>query len=409
MPNIYSNFYNIDFQKDINLPEDNITLLSKINNEINNAPSLNIVKNSKLLEETTQETLKFSHDKESFVIFGTGGSNLGAKALINLKQGKEKKKIIFCDNIDPIKFKNIIDKIDIVKTGFIIISKSGSTPETLSQFGSLIELCDQKNISKIFFKNSLIITEDKNSPLFAISNAHQCKILIHEANIGGRYSVFSNVGMVPSIIAGLNVKLIHDGALDIISKGDDYSQYFKIAQYFRFQRMNPNLSNNIIFTYSDALYNFGKWYLQLWAESIGKNGRGITPIHAIGTTDQHSQLQLYLDGPRDKFFNFITTDHVGKGLKIHNKTMINYDIKYLNNKTMGDLMQAEQQATIDTFKLNNFSMREICIPVIDEFSMGQIMASSIIETIATCIYFGANPFDQPAVEQGKKLTKKYLI
>ena len=200
----------------------------------------------------------------------------------------------------------------------------------------------------------MIITEDKNSPLFAISNAHQCKILIHEANIGGRYSVFSNVGMVPSIIAGLNVKLIHDGALDIISKGDDYSQYLKIAQYFRFQRMNPNLSNNIIFTYSDALYNFGKWYLQLWAESIGKNGRGITPIHAIGTTDQHSQLQLYLDGPKDKFFTFVTTNHKGKGLSLHRKTMEENHINYLADKKMGDLMQAEQQATIDTFKNNNF-------------------------------------------------------
>ena len=106
-------------------------------------------------------------------------------------------------------------------------------------------------------------------------------------------------------------------------------------------------------TYSDALFNFGKWYLQLWAESIGKKNKGITAIHAVGTTDQHSQLQLYLDGPKDKFFTFVTTNHSSKGFKLHDKTMKENDVKYIVGKTMGDLMQAEQKATIDTFKLNN--------------------------------------------------------
>ena len=161
-------------------------------------------------------------------------------------------------------------------------------------------------------------------------------------------------------------------------------------------------------TYSDALYYFGKWYLQLWAESLGKNKKGITAIHAVGTTDQHSQLQLYLDGPKDKFFTFITTNHSNQGLKLHSSTMKEHGVNYLVNKTMGDLMQAEQQATMDTFKKNNFAYREINLPIIDEFSIGQLMAMSIIETVATCLYFEVDPFDQPAVEQGKKLTKQYL-
>ena len=109
-------------------------------------------------------------------------------------------------------------------------------------------------------------------------------------------------------------------------------------------------------TYSDSLYFFGKWYLQLWAESIGKN-KGITAIHSVGTTDQHSQLQLYLDGPKDKYFTFITTDHSNKGMKINNEIFKNTSINYFQDKTMGDLMQAEQLATIETFKLNNFSFR----------------------------------------------------
>ena len=408
MHNIFSNFYNIDFKNDVILPNNNDIIISKIKEEIENTKSLNIVKNSKLLKNTINTTLAFSEGKKNFVVFGTGGSNLGAKALIDIKLGNEKKNIIFCDNIDPIKFKNIVDKISIANTGFIIISKSGSTPETLSQFSSIIEIAEQNSLTKTLYKNSLVITEKKESPLYKLSQENYCTILNHEKEIGGRFSVFSNVGMVPAIIAGLDVEQIHAGVLDILNN-NNYIECIKLAQYFRYQKNNPILSNNVIFTYSDSLIHFGKWYLQLWAESIGKDGKGVTPIHAIGTTDQHSQLQLYLDGPRDKFFNFITTEHKNKGLKINSKIMQEYKIDYLVNKSMGDLMHAEQEATLDTFKQNNFAIRRLFIPEINEFSIGQLMSLSIIETIATCIYYEVNPFNQPAVEFGKNLTKRYLI
>ena len=253
----------------------------------------------------------------------------------------------------------------------------------------------------------MIVTEDKTSPLSQIAHANKCMILKHEKNIGGRYSIFSNVGMIPAIIAGLNVNQIHAGALSVIESQESKPNY-KIAQFFRHQNSHYSLTNSVILTYSDALYFFGKWYLQLWAESLGKNKKGITAIHAIGTTDQHSQLQLYLDGPQDKFFTFITTNHDNQGLKLHSSTMKECGADYLANKTMGDLMQAEQQATMDTFKQNNFAYREINLPIIDEFSIGQLMAMSIIETVATCLYFEVDPFNQPAVEQGKALTKRYL-
>ena len=149
--------------------------------------------------------------------------------------------------------------------------------------------------------------------------------------------------------------------------------------------------------------------MQLWAESIGKDDKGITPIHAVGTTDQHSQLQLYLEGPKDKFFSFITTNHSKLGLKIHEETLKSHkNSSYLAGKFMGDLMQAEQQATMDTFKQNGLAFREIKLHKIDEFSLGQIMTLSMLETVATCYFLSVNPFDQPAVEQGKILTKKYL-
>ena len=401
-----TNFTNINFDKDINLPVDIDNFNKHIKMICNQLPALNIVKDSQLLQYTIQQTKIFRKNKKNFVVFGTGGSNLGARALINTSIDHPKN-ILFFDNIDPLFFKNEIMSLDIESTGFIVISKSGTTPETLSQFGSIINIANEKNILELFYNNTLVITEFKDSPLYNIAKKNNCYLLAHEIEIGGRYSIFSNVGMIPAILAGLDVKKIHQGALRIIEK-NDFTNPLKFAQIFKFSSSN-NFLSNVMMTYSDGLNYFGKWYLQLWSESIGKKNRGITALHAIGTTDQHSQLQLYLDGPKDKFFTFIKSNYKNKGLKINSEIMKAESVNYLVNKTMGDLMHAEQEATIDTFKSNNFKFREIVIDKINEESMGSLMAESIIETIAACIYFDVNPFDQPAVEQGKILTKKYLI
>ena len=404
---IKTSYYNVDFNNDIVLQENSNEIENNIKETLNNLPALNILHNNNLLNATIEQTTSFAKNKNFFLVLGTGGSNLGARALINAFQGNKKNEIIFFDNIDPINFENSINKIDLTRTGFIIISKSGSTPETLSQFSCLIEIFDQKNCLDMLFNNSLVITEDQDSPLAKIANLNKCNLMNHEKNIGGRYSIFSNVGMVPSIIAGLDVKKIHKGALEELNKQSE-NNFLKIAQFFRYQTINHNIKSSVIMTYSDSLFFFGKWYLQLWSESLGKNNKGITPIHAVGTVDQHSQLQLFLDGPKDKFFTFVTTEHASKGLKLHSQTMEINDLKFLSNKTMGDLMQAEQQATIDTFKNNNLSFREIKLHQIDEMYIGRLIAFSIMETVATCLYFEVNPFNQPAVEQGKILTKEYL-
>ena len=180
----------------------------------------------------------------------------------------------------------------------------------------------------------------------------------------------------------------------------------RIAIYLQsFQSINLN----VLMTYSDALYFFGKWYLQLWAESIGKDKKGITPIHSIGTTDQHSQLQLYLDGPKDKFFSLITTDHRGQGLKMNEKILKENNVDFLAGKTMGDLMYAEQQATLKILIENKLPIREIYCKIINEYTLGQLLAYFMMETIAACYLIGVDPFNQPAVEQGKKLTRDYLL
>ncbi len=398
-------FTNINFEDEVQLDLNINDLNFKIKNVCNNLPALNIAKNSELLNLTIEKTESFKQHKAKFVVFGTGGSNLGARALINILVDQPDN-ILFFDNIDPLFFQSQILKLDFAITGFIVISKSGTTPETLSQLGTIVNIANEKNILNTLYNNMMFITEFKDSPLFNIAKKNNCLLLEHQDDIGGRYSVFSNVGMVPAIIAGLNVKKIHEGVVKVLNK-NDFNNAFKFAQMFKYSVAN-NFSSSVLMTYSDGLNYFGKWYLQLWAESIGKQNRGVTALHATGTTDQHSQLQLYLDGPKDKFFTIINSNYKNKGLLIDSQLMKDESIDYLVNKKMGDLMHAEQDATIDTFKLNGFKFREIFIESIDEENIGMLMANSIIETIAACIYFDVNPFDQPAVEQGKVLTKKYL-
>ena len=260
-------FTNINFEDEIQ-PDLNINELNfKIKNVCNNLPALNIAKNSKLLNLTIEKTESFKQDKKKFVVFGTGGSNLGARALINILVDQPDN-ILFFDNIDPLFFQRQILKLDFATTGFIVISKSGTTPETLSQLGTIVNIANEKNILNTLYKNMMVITEFKDSALFNIAKKNNCLLLEHQDDIGGRYSVFSNVGMVPAIIAGLNVKKIHEGVVKLLNK-NDFNNAFKFAQIFKYSVSN-NFSSSVLMTYSDGLNYFGKWYLQLWAESIGK-------------------------------------------------------------------------------------------------------------------------------------------
>ncbi len=395
------NYFNSDFEN----IKDKILYDKKILEIIENLPALNIIFDTKLLNDTKKIVKKFEEKKQKFVLFGTGGSNLGARALYNFNNNN-KVDIEFYDNVDPITFEKFFQNINFEKTGFIIISKSGNTPETLAQFSTLYQFALQTNNIDKLLSNILIITQFKDSALYKIAKENNCLILEHSNKIGGRFSIFSNVGIVPAILSGININDLYSGAAEVINNTEKFS--VKNLGTFLSAKENNKYKSHVIMTYSDQLQFFGKWYLQLWAESIGKKNKGITPIHSIGTTDQHSQLQLYLDGPNDKFYTFITTDHAKKGPILNNEIFKNTEINYFENKKMGDLMSAEQRATVETFKLNKFSFREIFLPKIDEKNMGRLLSLCIIETIASCIYFDVNPFDQPAVEQGKILTKKFL-
>lgn len=365
-----------------------------------NLPLFSISENSKNIDLIKRVSQEIKDNFESLVILGTGGSTLGGQCLAGIKPDTDIP-ILFMDNVDQHSFDCMFKKIRPEKSGFLVISKSGTTMETLSQFGYCLKTLQEKNI-KNYEKNFLIITEKKDSPLRKIGESLGIKILEHEEKIGGRFSAFTNVGLIPACVAGLDINALCKGALiNLKSMEPVKGAALNIAM------MEKNISSTVLMPYVDRLINFTKWHRQIWAESLGKNGKGTTPIDAIGTIDQHSQMQLYLDGPKDKMFTFIKLNKKSKGQKLQ-FPVENKELAYLNGKTLEDVMNTSCQATITTLIKNNLPVRIIEIDNMAEETLGGLMMHFISETVITAELLGINPFDQPAVEEGKILARALL-
>ena len=346
---------------------------------------------------------KWCQDFKTLVVLGTGGSSLGAQTLCALKQSvfhqTSSCRILFMDNIDPHTFESLFSSLDFQKTGFLAISKSGTTAETLCQLLTVLPRYTLPEVKKHIF----ILTEPKLSPLRQIAEQYGLECFDHPMGVGGRFSVFANVGLLPSAIAGIDIKQVRQGACQVL----DNPHFALEGAVLAVMAAYRGYSQNVLMPYIDRLYYFTFWFRQLWAESLGKKGQGTTPLNALGTVDQHSQLQLYLDGPRDKFFTLICTNVQQKGMKVEIPQGIK-DLDYFSQKTMGDLMIAEQRATAETLMNRKCPTRIFSIPELNEEVMGELLMYYMLETMIAAKLLNINAFDQPAVEEGKILTHTYL-
>ncbi len=365
-------------------------------------------KNYNEIFSTVNKLKKF----DNVIFLGTGGSSLGGKTLVSLVTNFflniSKPKIYFIENVDSSSILGLLKNINLDRTACVVISKSGETIETISQFFLILNQFEKKKIS--IKKKFFVITEDKESSLKDIQEEKKLYFLNHPDSIGGRFSVFSVVGLLPASLVNFNIKKFCSGAKDFLSEiehGKKFDYFFlPIFNLIKLYEKGVNMS--IIMPYSDSLQNLSFWYRQLWAESIGKDGKGITPINSLGTVDQHSQLQLYLDGPRDKFFTIIGERKRKKGAKIDCRYSKNKTYTNLHKKSLDTLLEAEMMATIQTIKNKNLPIRVLILKSLNEKQMGSLMMFFFIETIFSCFLLDLNPFDQPAVEEGKKLTKELL-
>jgi len=365
--------------------------------ENNKIPMLESYEKSYEFDFSTKTVKKFSKYK-NIIIIGMGGSILGAKSIYSFFKKEIKKDVFFFDNLDldlNLKYKKIKN---LKNSCFVIVSKSGNTMETIVNLGMIFS----KNL---LIKKLIIITEATDNALMTLANKYHAEVIEHKNFIGGRYSVLSETGMFPAALMGLNLMKFKNLKKLIKNKNFTSSLIQNVASIYTLNLRKMN--NSVIINYDSSLNELGYWYQQLVAESLGKKGKGINPMLSFGPKDHHSLLQLYLDGPKDKFFTFFNSDKKESKFKI-DKNIITKSMKFLKNKNLEFIVKAQCNATKNIFKLKKIPFRQITFRKKNENELGEIFTFFVLETILLSRLMNINPFNQPAVEQVKFRTKKFL-
>ncbi len=398
------NSKNISFER--NFPKHKFKSKKNINKKFI-SDSLKNVKNTPLKKDTFdlfKKNFKLNLDLtelnkyrkyQRIIIIGMGGSILGAQAAYNFLNKKIKKKIIFINNLDT-DFINEVNKIKNLKNSlFLLISKSGNTIEILSIIDSL------KSNAQFNKTNTLIITENKRSQLNLFAQKSKIKVIFHRSYIGGRFSIFSETGLVPCYLMGINVNKLKKNILYYLQKGNSSltNNLLNLANIYSSRK----IKSLILLNYCSGLEHFLLWCQQLIAESLGKNGKGIIPIVSLAPRDHHSLLQLYLDGPQDKFYYIFSNQKNKKNKKVSN---FFYDI--LKKSNVSQIIKSQNRAMISLLKSKKSPFLSLDLKERNEETLGELFSYFIIETIILAKSLKINPFNQPAVEKLKILTKKNL-
>lgn len=348
-------------------------------------------------------------DCDKILVFGTGGSSLGGKCLVNFQANitGETPRVIFMENADSLSFQNVLNKCNPARTGIIAISKSGRTTETLV---TLLSLCEMwKNFD---YKNKAIaITErSEDNDLINIANSLKMEVVEHNPKIGGRFSVFSVVGLLPALLGNVDIDTFTKAAQKIFNEVKENARCQTFSEAYEMYNevfKDGVINQHVIMPYSDMLEDYTKWVVQLISESLGKSENfGITPIRAIGTVDQHSMLQLFLGGPTNKFFTIIVVKNNYPTTSI-NSTISGKVIKHLKGHKINELMYAHAKATIKVLKAKA-PVRVLEYDKLNISTIAELMAKSFIEILVIAKLANINPFDQPAVEESKRLAIQYL-
>jgi glucose-6-phosphate isomerase len=348
------------------------------------------------------------------LVLGTGGSSLGGRALCARAAPHKGPRVHFLENVDPWRFGPVFDRIDLERTGVIAVSKSGGTSETLMQFLACLtrfrESVGEEGIAHRF----TIISEPTDNPLRRLANDFGIHGLDHDPNIGGRFSVLSLVGLLPAAIAGVDIGAVRDGASAVLESALAAKDPRKSAPALGAAvsialAREKDIASTVFLAYADALHETALWFRQLWAESLGKQGKGTTPLNAVGTVDQHSQLQLWLDGPADKMFTVVTAPSQGQGDRTDPQMLLDIpELGWLSGRTVGDLLDAHARGTADALAARGRPVRAMRLDAMDEGSLGALMMHFMLETIVAAHILGVDPFDQPAVEEGKVRARRYM-
>ncbi|MDD3592209.1 MAG: glucose-6-phosphate isomerase [Sulfurovum sp.] len=354
----------------------------------------------------------FLENIETVVVIGIGGSSLGAKAVDSMLKHKKKRrrKLLFFENFDPLTVIETMGQCHKEHSLFICISKSGGTIETISTFKTILNhfaIGSEREDSK-----RLMVITDKGSPLSRFAQKYNIKEFHLPMNVVGRFSVLSAVGIIPLYLAGYDVHALLDGAeayKTIFFEGKSKEILQKACFMFK---NRDRYTMNLLFVYANALEDFAKWYVQLWAESLGKidakgEKAGLTPIGLTGSADQHSFLQLILEGPENKTVTFLTVEDFENDLSIPPMTLPYIEeTDFMNGRGFGELINAQCDATMESIANNNIPTDKITLPKLNEKYCGALIIYFEILTSLVGAMSEVNTYDQPGVELGKMILKE---
>lgn len=427
---VVGNDNGLDIQGEFTAYQDKISEIIKNLNQCKDKPNqwlqwMNLGYNEETLWYVKEYAAMVKGRFENVLVLGIGGSALGGMAmteallkpywnLLSEEQRDGMPRIFFLDNIDPDTMTGLLDFLDLSKTLVNVITKSGSTAETMSQF-MIVKDRLEKELGDNYRYNIVATTDKRTGILRQIAEQEGYKTFVVPDDVGGRFSVFSAVGLLPMALVGIDIDAVVNGIkdMDLALKNTDIKENIAaqnaLIHYLMDTKKGKNMS--VMMPYSSRLKYVSDWYVQLWAESLGKNKDnegndvhvGPTPIKALGATDQHSQIQLYNEGPNNKIINFIRVENFDNVLEIPN--IFEYTgINYLAGKTVNRLMNAEADSTRVALADYERPTVTISIPKVDAYNLGQLLYMFEVQTAIAGALYNINTFNQPGVEQAKNYT-----
>jgi glucose-6-phosphate isomerase len=389
-------------------------------------PHLRIPEETADIAEAEAAYAKLAQGARTVIFFGTGGSSLGGQALAQLggwhipgtadAAQMQRPRTRFYDNLDGHTLASALQSLpDLAAVRFIVISKSGGTPETLVQALAALAAVKAAGLEARIPDLFLGVTEPKVpgkvNGLRTLFEQHGIACLDHHTGIGGRFSVLTNVGLLAAIARGLDARAVRAGARSVVEalmaarepRGFLPAEGAAVAVGLARER---GIRAEVMMPYSDRLARFAAWFAQLWAESLGKGGQGIAPIACLGPVDQHSQLQLFMDGPHEHLITVVRTPTAGTGPRMDADLANAAALGYLAGRTAGDLVAAQSHAVPEALAQAGRPVRTLDLACLDEASLGALMMHMMLETILAAALMGVDPFDQPAVELAKVITRE---
>ena len=363
-----------------------------------------------LLEQSLAAYEKHKN-KKVFIHIGIGGSALGPEMILRALAPEKMNQFIFLNNIDPDDTNARLQNIKMKDAVVFVVSKSGTTAETVASMSIVLNIFHQQGLTEKDYSDHFVFCTDPVLGDFRKLGAEKnITCLDVPSNVGGRFSVLTPVGLFPALFAGVNVKELLQGAADyqeFVTNPDKNKNFITLGNLLADLHDEHHVNQTVMMPYSSLLKEFSAWFVQLWAESLGKNGKGLTPIPAYGATDQHSQMQLFMEGPNDKMMVLIEVEKFKNDYSLNNSFDAS-SFNLLKTFSLSQLFQAEFVGSLKALQENKRHITHLSIKELTAYNLGQLILFSEALTVYMGELMKLDPFNQPGVEAGKKYAKEWL-